>query len=53
MGLKITYVHSHSCKHKDKQIEDRPDNSDGVSWIRIPTCEETLQELERIDVEKY
>lgn len=53
MGLKITYEHNHGCKHAGEEVESRPDNSGGVSWITVPICEETMMELARVKVEKY
>lgn len=53
MPLKITYAHHHQCKLKDEIYEDRPDSNGQIVWIRVPFCEETLMELNRIKVEKY
>ena len=52
MGLKITYKHNHECSRKGDEVVDRPDGVSGVSWIRIPTCDETLVELERIKIDR-
>ena len=52
MGLKITYTHNHVCAHEGDKVVDRPDSNDGVTWIRIPWCEETLVELSRVSVEQ-
>lgn len=53
MPLTLTYAHHHQCSHKDEIIQDRPNSSNGVTWIVIPTCEETMIELNLIRTEKY
>jgi hypothetical protein len=53
MGLKIKYKHNHTCSREGQVMEVRPDSDDGVTFIRIPLCEETLLELEQVGVEKY
>lgn len=53
MGLKIKYKHNHTCSREGQVVEDRPASNDGVTFLRILWCEETLLELERIGVERY
>jgi hypothetical protein len=53
MPLTITYKHNHDCSREGRLVTHRPDSDDGVAFITIPTCEETMTELERVKVEQY
>lgn len=50
--LRLTYKHTHECRHKDEVIIDYPTHRNGTARIVPPTCEETMTELELVETEK-
>ena len=54
MPLTVTWKHSHECEHKDEEVETYPQTmGPGLSAVIVPTCEEALIELERINITRY